>query len=103
MERTPQLKRDGVRIAISGDLNQVNAAALRTALLPLLSPPAALQLDLSGARELDGACLQVLLAAQKTIAGHGGDLVLSASSPRVQAVLEASGALRFLQPQGGTP
>jgi anti-sigma B factor antagonist len=47
--------------------------------------------DLSGVTEMDSAGLQLLLAAQRSLARQGHELVLSACSPSVSQVLKSYG------------
>ncbi|MEB0040798.1 MULTISPECIES: STAS domain-containing protein [unclassified Pseudomonas] len=70
---------------IEGEMTIYTAAELATQLLPLLTPPSDLEIDLSHVTEMDSAGLQLLMLAKRETVQSGRPLRLIKHS---QAVLD---------------
>jgi anti-sigma B factor antagonist len=77
-------------IRIEGEWTIHAAATLREGLLAQVSEGAH-QFDLGAVTEIDSAGLQLLLAAQRSLARQGREIVLTACSPAVTQVLKIYG------------
>ncbi|MBI5190842.1 MAG: STAS domain-containing protein [Nitrospirae bacterium] len=66
----------GATVQADGPLTIEAAEGLRAALITALDRDADVTADLSGAEELDLACMQVLLAARKACSAAGGTLTI---------------------------
>ncbi len=77
-------------IRIEGEWTIHAAATLRDSLLQQVTEGAHV-FDLGAVTELDSAGLQLLLAAQRSLARQGREMVLTACSPVVTQVLKTYG------------
>jgi anti-sigma B factor antagonist len=77
-------------IVIEGEWTIHAAATLRESLLQQVSEGAHV-FDLGAVTEMDSAGLQLLLAAQRSLARQGHEMVLTACSPVVTHVLKTYG------------
>ncbi|MBI3382223.1 STAS domain-containing protein [Aquabacterium sp.] len=76
-----------ITLTLDGELTVFTAEALKQRLLSALSGDAELLVDASAVAEVDGAGVQLLLAAQKAAAELGGGLTLqSATPPLIEAL-----------------
>ena len=67
---------DSIRIRVEGDLDLASAYKLRDALLEAFRADGACSLDLTAAGDLDFACLQLVVAAQKSFGADGRVLTI---------------------------
>lgn len=74
-------------VKVEGELTVYAVHDLKTRLQAALSEGQALHLDLSEVSEVDGAGIQLLLAAQREARHNGQHLRLMALSPRVAEAL----------------
>jgi len=88
---------DRVRLVVRGELDLLAAPSLRTALLEASHHDGAtIALDLSAVTFIDSTGISVILQAWQRANGAGGRLVLSAASPVVARVIEATGLTELL-------
>ena len=69
-------------VPLEGPLTIYTAADSKAALLPLIQPTLALELDLSQVDEIDCAGLQLLLLAGREAKRLGGQLILPTTAPQ---------------------
>lgn len=74
-------------LALDADLTVFAVADLKSRLLAALQADADLVLDASAVSEVDGAGLQLLIAAQKQACAQGGRLRLQPVSPQLDEAL----------------
>lgn len=74
-------------LPIEGELTVFTVHELKVRLLAALSEGQPLQLDLSGVSEVDGAGIQLLLAAQRQARQQGSAITLRAMPPQVKEAL----------------
>lgn len=74
-------------LALEADLTVMAVADLKSRLLAALQADADVVLDASAVSEVDGAGLQLLLAAQKQALAQGGRLLLQPLSPVMSEAL----------------
>ena len=88
---------DRVRLVVRGELDLLVAPSLRTALLEASHHDGAtITLDLSAVTFIDSTGISVILQAWQRASAEGGRLVLSAASPAVARVIEATGLSELL-------
>ncbi|KGM40233.1 hypothetical protein JY96_09835 [Aquabacterium sp. NJ1] len=75
-------------LKIEGELTVFTVHELKTRLLAALGEGQALQIDLGGVSEVDGAGIQLLLAAQREARKHGSAITLLAAPPQVEEALK---------------
>ncbi|CAN7682065.1 STAS domain-containing protein [Pseudoduganella sp. LjRoot289] len=78
-------------LRIAGEMGIYRAEELKQMLLAAVAAQPALELDLSGVSEFDGAGLQLLLLARDAARAAGGALRLAAPSGAVLDVLALTG------------
>ncbi|MBR9982038.1 MAG: STAS domain-containing protein [Desulfatitalea sp.] len=78
-------------VRISGALNIWEAADVWRALLPLLSSPDPLTVDLSTVETCDGAGLQILCQIARAAGAPNADIRIDTPSPAVTAALALAG------------
>ena len=78
-------------VRISGALNIWEAAETWRALLPLLSSPEPLMVDLSAVETCDGAGLQILCQIARAAGEPDADIRIGTPSPAVTAALALAG------------
>ncbi|MGQ0598157.1 STAS domain-containing protein [Aquabacterium sp.] len=74
-------------LTIEGELTVFTVHELKVRLLAALGDGQPLQIDLSGVSEVDGAGIQLLLAAQREARQHGAAITLLAVPPQVEEAL----------------
>jgi anti-anti-sigma factor len=74
-------------LSIEGELTVFTVHALKERLLAALSQSSTLQIDLSGVSEVDGAGIQLLLAAKREAQQRDGSVSLIAPPPQVLEAL----------------
>lgn len=75
-----------VPLRIEGELTIYRASGIKEILVAASGSGGCLELDLSAVSEIDTAGIQLLMAAKRRKAQHGGELALTGHSP---AVLDA--------------
>lgn len=80
---------------IEGELSIYTAATLKPQLYTLLRQHAELELDLSAVSEMDGAGLQILIAAKREANRQGSTLKLSGHSAAVLEVFDLCNMAHF--------
>jgi anti-anti-sigma factor len=96
-EFTDRVRQGCVVTEVRGEIDLGSARILGRHLLLVLARQApATILDLSGLAFLDCAGLQVLLAASRRAAAHGGSLILAAPRPIVARLLRLTGSDQHL-------
>jgi anti-sigma B factor antagonist len=83
------------RIVISDELTIYAVLALKDTLLSALAAGEALELDMSGISEIDGAGLQLLVMVKQAATASGKVLRLTNHSPAVLSLLDLSGLAGF--------
>jgi len=87
---------EGIVLRISGEMSLATAAGLRSRLLALPRGQATV-LDLGEVEEMDLACLQLLVSAQRSWADRGAVLRIADSASAVWAAAAAAAGLDTLQ------
>jgi anti-anti-sigma factor len=77
-----------LQIRLAGELDIYAAATLREALLPILAQQHEIEIILDEVTEVDGAGLQLLIAAKGEAMRHGAQLQLSGHSVAVVKCLQ---------------
>jgi anti-anti-sigma factor len=67
---------DKSTLVLTGELTIADAATLHESLLAAFGAASAVRLDLTGVVYVDAAILQLVCAAQKSAAAHGGQIIL---------------------------
>lgn len=75
-------------LKIEGELTVFTVHELKVRLLAALGEGQPLQIDLGGVSEVDGAGIQLLLAAQREARQHGSAITLLAVPPQVEEALK---------------
>jgi len=75
-------------LSIEGELTVFTVHALKDRMMAALAQSSALQVDLSEVSEVDGAGIQLLLAAKREAQQRGGTLSLIGQPPQFIAALE---------------
>jgi anti-sigma B factor antagonist len=81
-------------LTIEGELTVFTAHALKDRLMAALAQSTTLQVDLSGVSEVDGAGVQLLLAAKREAQQRGGTLALIGHPPQLIEALELADLAR---------
>jgi anti-anti-sigma factor len=79
------------RVRVAGELDAASAAELEGALGSELSAGGVVELDLGNVSFIDSSGLRSLLVIQQGAADAGGSLVLVATTPAVDRLLELTG------------
>lgn len=83
---------DGIqRVTLGGAIDVASAEPLRNDLLTMLEQDLDVVVDLEGVERLDGAGLQLLIAARSLVAGKGRSLTLGTLGATAKRALETSG------------
>ena len=84
-------------VALQGQINSANAAAIESEVLTLVDGGAKnLVLDFAALDYISSAGLRMVLVVAKRLKGEGGQLVLSGMQPHVREVFDISGFLAIL-------
>jgi anti-sigma B factor antagonist len=79
------------RVSVSGELDAATANDLEAALAAGVPGGTMVELDLGGVGFIDSSGLRALLVSQQTAEQTGGSLVLVATTPAVDRLLELTG------------
>jgi anti-anti-sigma factor len=79
------------KVSVAGELDAASAGELEAALTAEVSASTAVELDLGGVGFIDSSGLRALLVAQQAADDAGGSLVLVATTPAVDRLLELTG------------
>ena len=83
-----------VTLPIEGELTVYAVHALKESLMAAWQADAHVHLDLSGVSEIDGAGVQLLIAAKREARERGGSLTLSGHPTQLIAALELADLAR---------
>jgi anti-sigma B factor antagonist len=83
-----------VTLPIEGELTVFTAHALKDSLMAAFEADAHVHVDLSGVSEVDGAGVQLLMAAKREARERGASLTLSGHPPQLIAALELADLAR---------
>lgn len=83
-------------VTVSGELTVFTVHALRPQLLSALNTSGYLQVDLRDVSEVDGAGIQLLMAAKREAAQRNAAFHLIAPPPNVMATLELTDLIKEL-------
>lgn len=75
-------------IAVSGELDASNVNEFKGVMMPLLSSPIKLLIDMSQTRFVDSSGLGAMISCQRHTAAAGGRMRLCCMSKQVQAMFE---------------
>lgn len=78
-------------VVVEGELTVFAVHLLKDSLLEALSKPGPLTVDLHGVSEVDGAGIQMLLAARREAAQRGTELTFAGHAPVVVEAIELIG------------
>jgi anti-anti-sigma factor len=95
-----------VAASVQGDIDLANAPQLIAHLKALICGPGQrIEVDLSGVEFMDSSGLAALIAAQRVAVDRGSPLILVATSPQVERLLEITGCrhLFAVTPADNTP
>lgn len=90
MEVTEEL--DGHVLRLKGDLTIFEAAEFRDALLTLFKHEGSLELDVSGAEQVDSSGIQLMMAAS-----HDGRMVITGMTDSVQKKIAGIGCAHLVK------
>ncbi len=88
-----------IRLELSGEVELVDAAELRTGFLDALGAAKLTIVDLTGATNIDLPCIQLLISARRTFARHGVALEISDSDEQIWAHALAATGLALTEGQ----
>ncbi len=89
---TRDLGRDGVMVAVSGEIDLFTTPEFKEAVARALSRSAeALVIDLTRATFMDSSSLGVLIGAHRRMTRRGGRLVVACDQPAILKVLRVTG------------
>jgi len=79
------------KVSVAGELDAASAGELEAVLAAQVSASAEVELDLGSVSFIDSSGLRALLVAQQTATDGGGSLILVATTPAVDRLLELTG------------
>jgi anti-anti-sigma factor len=82
---------DRSKVSVAGELDAASAGELEEALSEAVSAGTMIELDLGEVSFIDSSGLRALLVAQQAATDAGGSLVLVATTPAVDRLLELTG------------
>ncbi|WP_221793376.1 STAS domain-containing protein [Aquisediminimonas sediminicola] len=88
MEVTSELVGNVHIVTLNGELDASNVNYFKEMVLPLLTSPIKLLIDLSGIRFIDSSGMGAMISCQRHAAAVGGRLKLCGLSPVVRAAFE---------------
>ncbi len=90
-------------LTVGGCLDIASATELRDLLLSLLTPPRDVLVDLGAVERMDGAGLQILLAAKAHVERDGKSFAVGTPSEVAARAIAVSGADTLLNPGAAAP
>jgi anti-anti-sigma factor len=79
------------RVTVAGELDAASAGELEAALAEPMTNGTVVELDLGRVTFIDSSGLRALLVVQQAVSDAGGSLVLSATTPAVDRLLQLTG------------